>query len=196
MYDPYTLGRSRSDLYRLDGYDEKDNAMTMDPETLEAIPTGEDQTCFACGAKNAHGLRMKFYADRQQVYSFLSLPETMTGWDRTIHGGILSTILDEIMGWAVIHLFKKLGVTQSITVDFKRPIKAGENISVRGRVLEVLSERSARMSGTICNANQDVCAQAVGQFMLIRPKAAVRLGIVGADYMKNFGPVFKADDPT
>jgi acyl-coenzyme A thioesterase PaaI-like protein len=174
----------------------EDNAMTVDPGTLEAVPTGDDQTCFACGAKNAHGLRMKFYTDHQQLYSFLCLPDTMTGWDRTIHGGVLSTILDEIMGWAVIHLFKKLGVTQSITVDFKRPVKAGEDISVRGGILEVLSERSARMTGTITNANEEICTQAVGQFTLIRPKAAVRLGIVGADYMKTFGPVFNVDDPT
>jgi hypothetical protein len=73
--------------------------MIVDPKVLQAIPNSENQTCFGCGANNPHGLKMKFSTDGERVYSFMRAPDFMTGWDQTVHGGILSTMLDEVMGW-------------------------------------------------------------------------------------------------
>ncbi len=38
----------------------------------------------------------------------------MAGWDRTVHGGIVSTVLDEIMGWGVIYLCKIFNLPKMI----------------------------------------------------------------------------------
>ena len=163
--------------------------MIIDPKKLQTIPNWEDQTCFACGAKNPYGLQMQFSTDGQRIYSFMQVPATMTGWDQTVHGGVLSTILDEIMGWAVIYLFKKMGMTQSITVEFIKSVTSDDKLTVIGAIQEKLSERSALMTGEIYNADDTLCAKATSQFTTMQPKAAVRLGLVGDDYMKMFGPI-------
>jgi hypothetical protein len=93
--------------------------MIIDPNVLKSIPNSENQTCFACGPNNPSGLKMKFSTDGKRVYSLIHAPSTMTGWDQTVHGGILTTMLDEVMGWGVICLLKKIGITKSITVDFR-----------------------------------------------------------------------------
>lgn len=167
--------------------------MKFDPEGLKAIPNWEDQGCFACGATNPHGLQMKFFTDGSQVTAFPTVPERMAGWDRLIHGGIISTILDETMGWAAIHLFKQLGVTETITIDFKKPLKIEEPLTAVATALDAPARRSVRMQGRIYNAKDQLCAQATSQFKLIAPKTAVRLGIVSADYLKVFAPILDFD---
>jgi uncharacterized protein (TIGR00369 family) len=167
--------------------------MAIAPDTLKPIPNWEDQSCFACGAVNAHGLRMQFFSDGGRVFAFPRVPEHMVGWDRIVHGGILSTILDEIMGWAAIHLFKQLGVTQTMTIEFKKPVTVQEPLTAVGSPLEAPSGRSVRMQGQLFNAQEQLCAQATGRFKLIAPKTAVRLGIVSEDYLKVFAPILDFD---
>lgn len=163
--------------------------MIINPEVLQTIPNSDNQTCFACGSQNPHGLKMDFSTDGKRVYSFMQVSSTMTGWDQTVHGGILSTILDEIMGWSVIYLLKKIGMTQSITVQFNKAIQTGEHLTIVGGIQEKQSQRSTLMHGAIFNADDTLCAESTGQFTTMRPEAALRLGLVGKDYMKTFGPI-------
>ena len=163
--------------------------MIIDPMVLQAIPNSENQTCFGCGANNSHGLKMKFSTDGERLYSFMRTPDSMIGWDQAVHGGILSTILDEIMGWSVIYLLKKIGMTKSITVKFNKAVYAGERLTVVGGIQEIQSDRESLMQGTIFNEKDTLCVEATGQFTTMRPKAALRLGLVGSDYMETFGPI-------
>jgi acyl-coenzyme A thioesterase PaaI-like protein len=163
--------------------------MIIDPKVLQAIPNSENQTCFGCGANNSHGLKMKFSTDGERVYSFMQVPPTMTGWDQAIHGGILSTMLDEIMGWSVIYLLKKIGMTKSITIQFNKTVYTGERLTVVGGIQKQQSDRESLMQGAIFNAKDTLCVEATGQFTTMRPKAALRLGLVGSDYMETFGPI-------
>jgi uncharacterized protein (TIGR00369 family) len=163
--------------------------MIIDPKVLQEIPNSENQTCFGCGSNNLQGLKMKFSTDGERVYSFMRVPETMTGWDQAVHGGILATMLDEIMGWSVIYLLKKIGMTKSITVEFNKAVYAGERLTIVGGIQEKQSERDALMQGVIFNEKDTLCVEATGRFTCMRPKAALRLGLVGNDYMKTFGPI-------
>ena len=163
--------------------------MIIDPKVLQTIPNSENQTCFGCGANNPHGLKMKFSTDGERVYSFMRGPDAMTGWDQAVHGGILSTMLDEIMGWSVIYLLKKIGMTKSMTVKFNKAVYAGERLTIVGGIQERPSEREALMHGTVFNEKVVLCAEATGAFTTMRPKAALRLGLVGSDYMATFGPI-------
>ncbi|MEJ2640831.1 MAG: PaaI family thioesterase [Desulfosarcinaceae bacterium] len=167
--------------------------MALVPDTLKPIPNWEDQSCFACGAVNPHGLQMRFFSDGKRVFAFPQVPEHMVGWDRIVHGGILCTILDEIMGWAAIHLFKQLGVTERMTIDFKKPVAVEEPLTAVGSPLEAPSGRSVQMQGQLFNAQEQLCAQATSRFKLIAPKTAVRLGIVSEEYLKVFAPILDFD---
>jgi acyl-coenzyme A thioesterase PaaI-like protein len=165
--------------------------MIIDSKVLQAIPNSENQTCFGCGANNSHGLKMKFSTDGERVYSFMRAPDFMTGWDQTVHGGILSTMLDEVMGWGVVYLLKKIGMTKSITVKFNKAVYASERLTVVGGIQEQRSDRESLMQGAIFNEKDTLCVEATGQFTTMRPKAALRLGLVGSDYMETFGPILE-----
>ncbi len=163
--------------------------MFINHAILKKISNVEGQTCFGCGATNPIGLHMEFLTDGLRVYSFLTVPLAMAGWDRTVHGGVTSTMLDEIMGWSVIYLVQKIGVTKSMTVDFLKPLRVGEKLTIVGSVQEIQSERLVLVTGEIYSEEDTLCAIAHGTFATMSAQTAVRLGVMSSEYMERFLPV-------
>jgi uncharacterized protein (TIGR00369 family) len=161
---------------------------------LKKISNVDGQTCFGCGETNPIGLHMEFLTDGQRVYSFVTVPLTMAGWDRTVHGGVISTILDEIMGWSVIYLLQKIGVTKSMTVDFMKPLRVGEKLTIVGSIQEIQSERLVQVTGEIYSGEDTLCARAHGTFATMSAQTAVRLGVMSIEYMERFLPVLNQNE--
>ena len=61
----------------------------------------------------------------------LTLDRRFEGWEGVIHGGILCTILDEVMAWALVGE-DNWGVTARMSVEFRRPIEVGTPIRAEG----------------------------------------------------------------
>jgi len=165
--------------------------MFVNHNDLKPIVNLEGQTCFGCGSNNPVGLHMGFHTDGQRLYSFVSAPPVMAGWDRIVHGGILTTILDEIMGWSVIYLLGKIGVTKSMTVEFKKPVQVEDQLTAVGAIGEAISDRQITVLGEIYNGDKVLCARAEGAFAILSAQAAVRLGVMRADYMERFMPILQ-----
>lgn len=161
--------------------------LAADQPALKALENfDQERDCFACGANNPIGLKMEFYSDGQTVYSWLRTPKSLCGWRNVIHGGIITTIMDETMSWTAHHLIKKLILTKSIQVQFLHPLYVEEKIQVEGRVNCISREREAELNARIFNKNGQKCAQAVGTFALLKPKTARRLGIIEESIIRNF----------
>ena len=133
---------------------------------------------------------MSFLAGDSSVTSHVTVPEHLCGWNNLVHGGVLSTILDEIMSWATIHLLKQIPMTKSIAVDFIKPVYVGSPLKVEGRVLEKIGRRDALMEGRILNADDECCVQATGRFALFSPAVAKRLKITDNKSLRWFEQVF------
>jgi uncharacterized protein (TIGR00369 family) len=96
---------------------------------------GDDQ-CFVCGSANPAGMRATFTIDAEAHVASASmiLREEFQGWAGIVHGGILSTLLDEVC----MHAARTTGdqmVTAEITVRFKKPVPVGSEILLTGRVV-------------------------------------------------------------
>ena len=165
--------------------------MVINPNTLKPVLNVENQTCFGCGENNPVGLQMRFTTDDQRVYSVVSVPQTMAGWDRTVHGGVISTMLDEIMGWSVIYLLKKMGVNKSMTVSFLKPISVETPLTVVGSIEAIHSKREVQVRGEIFSGNDELCAKATATFVAMTAQAAVRLGVMSSIYMERFMPILQ-----
>ncbi len=96
----------------------------------------EPHNCFACGTLNVHGLGLQLHAGGDRCWTELVLPERFQGWEGMAHGGIVCTILDEVMAWALVE-HDLWGVTARMTVEFKRPVPLGRLIRGEGRVVQV-----------------------------------------------------------
>jgi uncharacterized protein (TIGR00369 family) len=153
---------------------------------LKPLANRENHGCFGCSSTNAHGLRMKFFADDASLYSWLTVPNHLCGWDTLVHGGVIATILDETMGWTAIHFLKKYALTQSMNVEFLKPVQIGVEIRVEGKVTDVRGKREAAVEGYLYKGDNTLCAKAKGVFRLFTAEAIIRLGIMGEETISRF----------
>lgn len=153
----------------------------VDRAACRPIANRSNHTCFGCSPGNDHGLRMTFASDGQAVYSWLIVPPHLCGWDDIVHGGVVTTILDEIMSWSAIYLLDRFILTKSITIDFLKPAMTGKELTAAGRLLEVVSEREAVMEGFLFREDGALCARTHGTFALFTPEAIKKTGLFSAD---------------
>jgi acyl-coenzyme A thioesterase PaaI-like protein len=127
-----------------------------------------DNYCFVCGKDNPQGLRIKvkYFPEEMAAETHLALPREYQGWADVIHGGILSTLLDEMMAHAVWR-FAGPGVTVSMEVRFHHPLKPDEAIQVRGVLAPGNSRRRiAEAEITRASDNRRI-ASAKSRFLLL-----------------------------
>lgn len=126
---------------------------------------GSDRFCFACGQDNVQGLRLQFQYSPNRAYAMLEFGHIYQGWSGIVHGGLISTILDEAMAQAVCKHVGK-AVTASIDVRFRQPLPIGERVIVIGEVIS--TKRKLIQARAIVKFEDDgVIAEASGRFMQI-----------------------------
>ncbi len=84
--------------------------------------------CFVCGHSNVHGLQVQFYVEDNSVRVDLNFARHFNSFPNITHGGILSSILDEAMGWSAF-IFSDIETflfTRELTVTYKRNAPIGE----------------------------------------------------------------------
>jgi uncharacterized protein (TIGR00369 family) len=91
--------------------------------------------CFACGELNEIGLHLKLNLEPERCWTELVMPRRFEGWEGIIHGGILCTILDEVMAWALV-VHDNWGVTARLSIDFRKPVAVGQSIRAEGWITE------------------------------------------------------------
>jgi len=123
----------------------------------------EPHNCFACGSLNTHGLHLVLHAGGDRCWIETTLAERFQGWDGIAHGGIICTLLDEVMAWALVE-HDMWGVTARMQVDFKRPVPIGSPIRGEGRVTAV-RRRIVEAEAALHDLEGNVLAQAKGTFV-------------------------------
>ena len=161
-------------------------------EHYRLIPSRSwDQHCFGCSPSNRAGLKMQFYTDEKSVFSWVKVPEHLCGWNRLVHGGVISTILDEVMGWSAIHLHKIIVLTKSMTIDFVRPIFVNDELKAEGRVTKFHNDGEVIICGTLHNGRRELCAKSTGTFSYFPPATIKEMGIMEDDFLRDFEEYMK-----
>jgi uncharacterized protein (TIGR00369 family) len=111
-------------------------AVGTQPTIQPAVLRYEDfrirpHNCFACGELSEIGLHLKLNLEPGRCWTELEMPRRFEGWEGIIHGGILCTILDEVMAWALVAQ-DSWGVTARMSIDFRRPVTVGQAIRAEG----------------------------------------------------------------
>ena len=119
-------------------------------------PRHYDQICFACGDRNEHGLHMRFERDPDGpegsiICRYTPRPADQ-GFPGVLHGGILSTLMDEAMAWAMWAKSRALGVTAKMETRYRQRVDADAALTVHAVVTE---ERGRRIQVEAAIAGPD-----------------------------------------
>jgi uncharacterized protein (TIGR00369 family) len=136
----------------------------MSDDIRAEIPKLQGHTCFACGTENPIGLNLRFYRLGEAVCTDITLGKNYEGWENMAHGGILSTLLDEVMSWTILYFKRILFVTRKMEVKYIKPVLIGVPLQVRGELIKGGREDLITVKAEIRDENKVLC-KARGEFV-------------------------------
>lgn len=160
-------------------------------EILESIPKLEGYNCFACGTENPIGLNLSFYRQGEYICSDISLEKDYEGWENMAHGGIVSTLLDEVMSWTVIYFRRILFVTRRMKIKYIRPVPLYRLLTVKGKMIEGDRRRLCKARGLIQDEDKNTLVTGEGTFAILSDKD---LSLVPDNLRREMHNLFKRFD--
>ncbi|SDM24839.1 PaaI family thioesterase [Halarsenatibacter silvermanii] len=127
----------------------------------------DDSYCIVCGEDNPLSLQLDFEHEddeKSRVMTEFTPGEELSGFRGVVHGGIISTLLDEAMAKS-IYLQGWQAVTAEMTVRYVEPVNTGETLRVLGWIQEQ-RRRIIETSSRIENKMGDELARAKARFVL------------------------------
>lgn len=126
----------------------------------------KDKRCFVCGVENPHGLKLTVkQAGEDRVRVEFVAEDRYRGWSDYLHGGVLTLIFDEMMGW----LSRYMGhdaMTARLEVRYRKPVPLGSRLlfsAVLHRQIKGLLDIKlwAKLQ------DESVVAEATGRMMIV-----------------------------
>ncbi|HTQ51577.1 MAG TPA: PaaI family thioesterase [Candidatus Acidoferrales bacterium] len=127
-------------------------------------------SCFVCGESNAIGLKLRFTTDGHVVQTRFRLRAAHIGFRGVVHGGILTTVLDEIMVWACAVPTGRFAFCAELTARFLNPVRPDDEIVATGELLTNRKNRLFEAKGVLTDPSGRIYAEATGKFLPI-PKS-------------------------
>jgi acyl-coenzyme A thioesterase PaaI-like protein len=131
-----------------------------------ALQLVKDRRCFVCGAENPHGLKVKVeYDGVDRVEAEFMAEDRYRGWSDYLHGGVLTLIFDEMLGW----LSRYMGhdaMTARLEVRYRKPVPLGSRLifnAVLEREIKGLLDIKLRAKLD----DESVVAEGKGRMMII-----------------------------
>ncbi|MSU64037.1 MAG: PaaI family thioesterase [Pedosphaera sp.] len=106
-------------------------------------------------------------ADGSMVRTRFTPSEAVVGFKGVVHGGILSTILDEVMVWACGVQTKRFAYCAELNVRFHSPARPGAELLATGKLVENRRNKIFNASGEIRSADDQLLAAATGKYIPI-----------------------------
>jgi uncharacterized protein (TIGR00369 family) len=130
------------------------------------------RSCFVCGESNPAGLQLRFETDGKSVRTRFVPKAEHIGFRETVHGGLIATLLDEVMVWACAVQTRRFAFCAELTVRFINPLRPGQEAIAtaelatnrRGRVFEAKAE--------LHDAHGALLASATGKYLPLKDEVA------------------------
>jgi uncharacterized protein (TIGR00369 family) len=143
---------------------------------INPFRSNKGYNCFGCSPDNRLGLQMNFFDDGEFVTCDWEPKDHFQGYINILHGGIQSTLIDEIASWACYIKLEAAGVTLKMNVDFKRPVYVNQGIVHLKARINAVNKNIASVKVELFDSTQKLCSEGmVDYYLLPKEKAAKEL---------------------
>ncbi len=132
---------------------------------MERLP--QTHSCYVCGIDNPLGLRLGFESDLRIARVRLRFRAEHVGFRATVHGGVLATVLDELMVWGCAVITQKLAYCAKMTVRYQRPVAPGTPVIGIGELVEDRRGRLFLARGELRDEEGRLLAESTGKYLPI-----------------------------
>ena len=141
------------------------------------------ERCFACGPNNPAGLRLEFQAagdGGDHVFAdWVPDPAVHQGWPHSVHGGLVSTLLDEAAAY-VAYVRGQRAATARLTVRFHGPAAVDDALRVDARLTRATRRLLEVRSWVTDLTTGDTVAEADASLMVITDAQRREFGLEAA----------------
>jgi len=124
-------------------------------------------SCFACGPDNPRGLHLRFDTnERGEITAEWTPDVSAEGFQGIVHGGLVSTVLDEAMA-KVVDAIGAEALTAELRVRFRRHVSPGCTVHVRGWI-DNRNKRMIKTEASLTNLDGAELAHAWAVFLALR----------------------------
>jgi len=127
-------------------------------------------SCFVCGESNPLGLKLRFHTDGRTVTTRFTPKAEHIGFKGVVHGGLIATVLDEIMVWACAVRTKHFAFCAELNVRFVNPLSPGEEVLATSELVTNRRNRIFETKGVVQTSSGKLLAEATGKYIPIKPE--------------------------
>ncbi|MBF6599688.1 MAG: PaaI family thioesterase [Dehalococcoidia bacterium] len=149
-------------------------------------PERRGRMCFACGEKNERGLHMQFRREGERAVCDYTPCAYQQGYPGRMHGGVVATLIDEAMGWAVYHA-AAWAATARLSVRFRRPVQIDVPLRIEAWVTRDRS-RLIELRAEVRDASGALLAEGDGAFMTLDARFADELSGLAVEVGREDAP--------
>jgi uncharacterized protein (TIGR00369 family) len=149
-------------------------------------------SCFVCGESNPAGLKLRFETDGRTVQAGFRPRSEHVGFKQTVHGGLIATLLDEVMVWACAVQTRRFAFCAELNVRYLAPARPDEDLVATG---ELTSNRHGKLfeaKAELKNQTGSVLARATGKYLPIKTADAAQLA---TDFVDDPSWIFSPASP-
>lgn len=136
---------------------------------MSNIEQYENSWCFACGKDNPIGLKLEMNIANNKSTAYFTPNKEHESYGDRMHGGLVSTMLDEVMGNFVFRAEGRPAYTASIEIRFRNAVRIGETIKIEGWITKHRG-RLFLTEGRITKEDGTLAAEATAKMMLMDEK--------------------------
>lgn len=123
--------------------------------------------CFVCGKDNPIGLHLEFKEKDGMYYTTFTPRREHQSYNGVLHGGIVSTLLDEIMT-RYLYAQGKKAVTAKLEVRFRTTTPIGQPLTICSRIVGTKAGM-IEMAGTVALMDGTITAEGKALIALVEP---------------------------
>ena len=132
-----------------------------------------DHNCFACGGSNPIGMRLHIELAEGTARTSWTAGDDFVGWSDKVHGGIVATMLDEVMAWACAS-FDAWAVTAEMNIRYRSPASPRDELHAEGHVVRK-RRRIYDVAGFVRTSDGRLIAEGSGRYLGAAPSAKEQL---------------------
>ena len=129
----------------------------------------QSNSCFACGKSNPLGLNLKFQVHGESIETEWIPEPHHTGFANTVHGGLIATVLDEIMAWTCGVIGGSFAYSVDLQIRYSNPLDPGQRVRGRARIQENRRGRIFLTEGELLVGETKI-ASATGKYFAVKPE--------------------------
>ena len=118
-----------------------------------------DDYCFACGKDNPIGLHLQFDFEGDKIIAHTTLSTNYQSYAGVVHGGIVTTMLDEAMGKFIILKYNEQTMTGKLSIRYRHPTPTEKPLTISAWK-ESQMRNIITMKSTVCTEDGTITAEA------------------------------------